>query len=375
MNLNLYRLYIVGFFKFFIPISVFFTLTFVSFRSYLTELESEHLLGVSKQMVSLLEEDENINDNQYITSDYVILLLDNHNRIISLNRSTPGLDKLLRYVDVENRVLNTDDYLIYAERFRCGTKSCKLVVAMPKVRINKKINLLLLSSLLSAFVVSVLITAMAVLDARRYVQEHKSYVQRLREVAVYLSHEIKTPLGVILTNLYNINIEEDIRKSIERSIRRIIKLMRNLKILSEMDLESENQIYINIMVLIRDIVEFYKGGLYNKNIILMLDDIKNVEILSDYELIFTLFLNLIDNAVKYSEDCSEVVIKGEIKEGKVVVNITNSVAKIGWKQYKESSYGIGLMIVERIASILGVNVIMKRDEDKSIATVELCCPY
>ncbi|QID32550.1 sensor histidine kinase [Pampinifervens florentissimum] len=374
MSLKVYRLYLIGFLKFFIPISVFFVLTFFRFSSYLIELESDHLLAVGRQMVYLLNEDGNINDNQYITSDYIILILDNHNKVISSNKSISDLEELLKQTNTEDKVLNTGKYLVYGENFHCGSSICKLLVAMPMMRINKKLNLLLLSSLFSAFVVSMLITAMTVLDVRKYVKEHKNYVRRLREVALYLSHEIKTPLGVILTNLYTINVEEETKRLIERSIKRIIKLMRNLKILSEMELKIENPIHINVVALIRDIVEFYKGGVYNRDIIMLVDDIKNAEIVSDYELLFTLFLNLVDNAVKYSKDGSEILIRGEIRDNKVVIYIINSMVNTGWEQNKDTSYGMGLMIVRQIASILGANVVMKKEGDKFMAVVELCCP-
>ncbi len=375
MKKAFYWLYIFNFLKFFIPIFVFFVLTFLSFRNYLIELEGEHLMAVAQSMGEIIAKDKDLSDNKYITSDYIIVLADSKGNILSSNK--PGKEALnIAHIKVpENRLENTDEYLIYKERLSCMGQPCELSVALPKRRINRKMNLLLLSSLFSALVVSMLTTVLAILDIRKSTQEHKNYVKRLKSVALHLSHEIKTPLSVILTNLYNLNLEEEIRRPIERSIKRLIKLMRNLKILSEMDIKPENNVYVDVVGLLREIVEFYKGGMYGKSFKFNFTKTEEFEILSDYDLLYTMFLNLIDNAVKHSKDGSEILIEGDVKEeGILVISITNAVDSLTkLRKSSEDSYGIGLMIVQEIARVTGAKVSFKRDLDAFTAIVELCC--
>ncbi|MGC8852837.1 MAG: sensor histidine kinase, partial [Hydrogenobacter sp.] len=260
------------------------------------------------------------------------------------------------------------NYLVYVDKFLCGNSLCKVVVALPKAKIEKRVNLLL-SSVFSSVITALVVAFLSVLDIRKHLHDYELYSKELKKVALYLSHEVKTPLSIILMNLSHIKADEDVKQAIERAIRRIIKLMKNLKVLSELELKPTKITLINIKGLISELVEFYQANLYAKNLTISAEHVPNVQVLSDYELLYTLFLNLLDNAVKYAKENTEIKIGGEIRNDKLRIFMSNVTDEKSELDIEDTSYGLGLTIVDEIAKRLGIQVSFKRDA--SVFTVVL----
>ncbi|SNZ15796.1 sensor histidine kinase [Hydrogenobacter hydrogenophilus] len=369
---NLYKAFFFNFFKFLLPIGTFFTFSFWSFKSYINDLESDYLLKTGEKLVDFLNHDEDIFDNQYLGYDYIILITDSKGKILSSNRRLDSLrdaNYLISLKPMPGQAQDIGNYLAYVDKFLCGTSLCKVVVALSKAKIEKRVNLLLLSSVFSSVITALLIAFLSVLDIRKHLHDYELYSKELRKVALYLSHEVKTPLSIILMNLSHIKADEDVRQAIERAIRRIIKLMKNLKVLSELELKPTRITLINIKGLISELVEFYQANLYAKNLTISVDHVPNVQVLSDYELIYTLFLNLLDNAVKYAKEGTQIKISGEVRNSKLRVLMSNITDEKNRLDMEDESYGLGLTIVDEVAKRLGIQVSFKRDA--SLFTVVL----
>jgi|GEM_PF-1452387 len=371
---NLYKAFLFNFFKFLLPIGTFFTLSFWSFKSYINDLESDYLLKTGEKLVDFLSHDEDILDNQYFGYDYIILITDSKGRILSSNRKLNNLGDINYLINLKpmlSQVQDIRNYLVYVDKFLCGTSFCKVVVALPKAKIEKRVNLLLLSSVFSSIITALLIAFLSVLDIRKHLQDYELYSKELRKVALYLSHEVKTPLSIILMNMSHIKVDEDVRQAIERAIRRIIKLMKNLKVLSELELKPTRITLINIKGLISELVEFYQTNLYAKNLTISVDHVPHVQVLSDYELIYTLFLNLLDNAVKYAKEGTEIKISGELRNDKLRVFMSNITDEKSRLDMEDESYGLGLTIVDEVARRLGIQVGFKRDASLFTVVVDM----
>jgi signal transduction histidine kinase len=172
-------------------------------------------------------------------------------------------------------------------------------------------------------------------------------------------------------NMSHIKVDEDVRQAIERAIRRIIKLMKNLKVLSELELKPTRITLINIKGLISELVEFYQTNLYAKNLTISVDHVPHVQVLSDYELIYTLFLNLLDNAVKYAKEGTEIKISAELRNDKLRVFMSNITDEKSRLDMEDESYGLGLTIVDEVARRLGIQVSFKRDASLFTVVVDM----
>lgn len=371
---NLYRAFLFNFFKFLLPIGTFFMLSFWTFKSYIDDLESDHLLKIGEKFIDFLIHDRGFLDNQYFCSEYIILITDSKGRILSSNIKLDNLrdiNHLINLKPMPNHVQEIGNYLVYVDKFPCGTSFCKAIVALSKSNIEKKVNMLLLSSLFFSIITALLIAFLSVLDIKKHLQDYELYSKELKKVALYLSHEVKTPLSIILMNMSQIKADEEVKQAIERAIKRIIKLMKNLKILSELELKPKSITLINIKGLISELVEFYQANLYVKNLTISVDRVPHVQVLSDYELIYTLFLNLLDNAVKYAKEGTEIKISGELRNDRLRVFISNMTDEKSFLDMEDKSYGLGLTIVNEIAKRLGIQVSFKRDASLFIAVVDM----
>lgn len=371
---SLYKLFLLNFLKFLLPIGIFFAFTFFNFRSDIIDLESEYLLRTGEKLVDFLSHDEDLLDNQYLGNDYIILIMDRKGQLLSSNMKMKDIININTFKELKTQLGNIQDignYLIYVNTFPCKTSICKAIVALPKSRIERRINVLLLSSMFATFITSILIAFLSVLDIRKYLHEYELYSKELKKVALYLSHEIKTPLSIILMNAPYVQADNEIKSAIERAIRRIIKLTKNLKVLSDMDLKPHRLTLINVKGLINELVEFYRPHLYSKHLSINVDGVPKAAVLSDYELLYTLFLNLLDNAVKYAKENTEIQVMGELQDNKLRVSISNVAEGERHLNMDDESYGLGLTIVDEIAKRLAVNLSFKRDVQLFIAVVEM----
>jgi hypothetical protein len=371
---NLYKAFLFNFLKFLLPIGTFFTFSFWTFKSYINDLESDHLLKTGEKLVDFLVHDEDFLNNKYFGSEYIILITDSKGRILSSNIKLDNLREISYLINLKpmpSQVQEISNYLVYVNGFPCGNSFCKTIVALSKSKIEKKVNLLLLSSLFSSIITALLIAFLSVLDIRKHLQDYELYSKELRKVALYLSHEVKTPLSIILMNMSQIKADEEVKQAIERAIKRIIKLMKNLKVLSELELKPKSITLINIKGLISELVEFYQANLHAKNLTISINHVPHVQVLSDYELIYTLFLNLLDNAVKYAKEGTEIKISGELRNGRLKVFISNITDEKSSLDMEDKSYGLGLTIVDEIARRLGIQVSFKRDASLFTVVVDM----
>lgn len=144
------------------------------------------------------------------------------------------------------------------------------------------------------------------------VTELKNLRQMKRDFIANVSHELRTPLtsikGFIETLLEDSNEEKKhYLNIIKRNTDRLINIVEDLLILSE--LEKRNFAIkvsaVDPSLLIRNIVQIFKQKMEEKNLKLNLelpDNLPTIE--ADEFKLEQLFVNLIDNAVKYTESGS-----------------------------------------------------------------------
>jgi len=147
------------------------------------------------------------------------------------------------------------------------------------------------------------------------------------------SHEIKTPLTVIQTELEILEkkikdseSEESIKNALSE-IENLTKLTNSLLTIVKLDASQSklNLSQVRIDELLADCIQTINKAAISKDINVNLSFDDAVEIEADKEKLRSVFLNLIDNAIKYSFPNSIVAVKLEkFSDDKVKVKIENS---------------------------------------------------
>lgn len=150
------------------------------------------------------------------------------------------------------------------------------------------------------------------MDRRINNEQAEKELEVRRQLTQNISHELKTPVASILgymdTILENPDITEEMRTQfISRSrlqAQRLTSLLQDLSILNGLDYASDifKKEAVNLSKIISEVVAATSYALQQKNmtINLQLPEEKEIFVLGDPSLLYSIFHNLIDNAIKYA---------------------------------------------------------------------------
>ena len=149
-----------------------------------------------------------------------------------------------------------------------------------------------------------------------------------------VSHELRTPLTSIMgfadTLLTSDDKLSDEQKKkflgiIKEQSKRLITMVENMLVVSKLQTSDEKLIYKSVCVnsLITKILSLVKIQFQSHNFILDLN--KNLpEILIDTDKFQQILLNLIENAVKYSSENTNITIKTDFNDKNVFIKISDN---------------------------------------------------
>jgi two-component system phosphate regulon sensor histidine kinase PhoR len=221
-----------------------------------------------------------------------------------------------------------------------------------------------------------LILILAAWFVYRGVRQQLKLAQIKSEFVSNVSHEIRTPLAVI--NMYSETLEmgrvkdEEKKKEYYRVINTEANRLSGIvnKILNFSKIESGKREYkfeeTDLNEVIEQIIETYQHHFKNKGFVCEFKPGKNIPLIkADKEAITDAAINLIDNAMKYSEDKKQIEISTvygnrfvsvevkdygigiDVKDQKLVFEKFHRVTK-GNLAHKAKGSGIGLSIVKHI---------------------------
>lgn len=190
-----------------------------------------------------------------------------------------------------------------------------------------------------------------------------------------VSHEFKTPLSSIVgfsEILLEGGLSEEERREytglVHEEALRLSRLAENLLRLSRLDAQAIVMRHEDIAVdeQIRQCVILLAERWESKEISFSMD-LPALHIESDPDMTKQVWLNLIDNAVKYSETGKTIHITGELAAGSICVRIRDEGIGIPAdkqahiferfyqcdESHQEKGHGLGLSIVKRILELLG----------------------
>ncbi|WKK81655.1 sensor histidine kinase [Marivirga arenosa] len=221
-------------------------------------------------------------------------------------------------------------------------------------------------------------------NKQQEIDELKRMATYRREFLADVSHELKTPIfaaqGFVYTLLDGAVSDKKVRgkflKKAAKSLDGLEMLVNDLLTLSHIEAGEIKMHFeeIDIYALVQDVFDQFEGKVDKKNIILQFDkDYQSpIHVIADYQRIYQVIVNLISNAIKYSDENTEIVVGFEISDKDVTVAIQDHGAGISPEHIKrifERFYridksrskerggtGLGLAIVKHIIEAHGSSV-------------------
>jgi signal transduction histidine kinase len=214
-----------------------------------------------------------------------------------------------------------------------------------------------------------------------------------KEFIANVSHELLTPISILQTRLENMleagNLSEETETKIiesQKTLGRLKQIVRSLLLISQIENnQPPKDDKVNIPELLREVKSEIEVRLVEKSIPLDLefhDDF--VFAPCNRSLLYTLFFNLINNAIKYNKQNGWIIVTAERAKDEYLVHIRDTGKGIApenlklifnrFKKFNTSeteSYGLGLAMVKTIADFhdMDINVESKQDEGSTFTVV------
>lgn len=194
-----------------------------------------------------------------------------------------------------------------------------------------------------------------------------------------VSHELKTPLTSIKGFAETLKFVEDPEKRdkfldiINDEAERLTRLINDILTLSSIEQHrEEKRETINVEEIVQDVYCLMKNTAESKNIKLEILRKKDIHIIGDRDKFKQMLLNLVDNAIKYSEEGAQVFIGTDINQNKQVIWVEDTgvgmsnehLSRIFERFYRvdkarsrdQGGTGLGLAIVKHIVLSLNGNI-------------------
>ena len=217
------------------------------------------------------------------------------------------------------------------------------------------------------------------------------------ELIVYLAHDIKTPLTVVIGYLSLLNEIDDMprvqrKKYLELVLNKSYRLEELINELFDVARFNSEKIILgkeelNLNLMIEQIIDDFYPILNDLNKKINFKATKTLNIYADPDKLSRVFNNLIKNAINYSKDNTDIDINARKSNSEIIVSVTNKgkmipkdkLDKIFENFYridesrtsKTGGSGLGLAISKEIVSLHGGKIKVTSDKDKTTFNVIL----
>lgn len=259
------------------------------------------------------------------------------------------------------------------------TQNCLLFSIFDYTSYISNTNVMFFSLLIGYFIVIVLLSFSAIIIAERTISPIREAFYKQKELIANASHELKTPLTVINTNLSVLeNNKTETIESQNRWINNIIEQTNRMNRLiyqmldlskTESLLASETKQPIQLSELIEKLVMEFEVNAFEKKIHVTSNIEENIVFNGNMENMIKLFTILIDNAIKYTQENGAIDLSLIQKKNKIEFTIQNTgkgiekenLGKVFQRFYKQDesynqdsnhSFGLGLAIAKAIVDQL-----------------------
>lgn len=224
------------------------------------------------------------------------------------------------------------------------------------------------------------------ISIHKMIQTIESTFQKEREFISNASHELMTPISILQSKIENMFGRDDITDEVkvrllemQRILNRLKSITKTLLLISQIENDQFlKEDHISVSELIGEVYDEISVRLQEKNISC------HINIPLDWSfnqvnkfLLFNLFFNLINNAIKYNKQGGSIQVNGSANNRVYIIEIIDSGIGISaeqlphifnrFKKFSQSlqqdSFGLGLPIVKSIADFHNILVEVASEPD------------
>lgn len=303
---------------------------------------------------------------------YTVLLDDNDNILDVINHSNNGVSnekiselsiKILKDKKIKTRYIGC----LYLSDYSYSYLKGDTLVIFDNSKIKKSLQLSLEMSILIFSILELLIIIGSKYLTTWLIKPVKESFDKQKQFIADASHELKTPLSVIVASSEAIDIDEKNSKwlkNIEYETNRMNLLISKLLSLAKSEQRKKVRLVNNNLSKIVELsLLTFEGRAYEKDIKFNYDIEDNIFMLMDEDSIKELVEILLDNAIKHSKKKGTINLSLK-KDGQIILLVENEVEaipkgeeeKIFERFYrvdkarsrKDNRYGLGLAIAKNI---------------------------
>ncbi len=314
------------------------------------------LVGIGEWFYYKLAKEEIIQKEKFVLKNQINEFLNKNPYLMRAIRGNsfniPEGMKVLVYIN-DNLVFSNSSLLDLKEEYleRKGWRKIKIIATkeFPYEKLNGILKRLLIFNL---FFLLFLVTV-SVFLGKIFLAPLKEVIRNLENFIRDATHEMNTPLSVILTNIELLDEKSRPIKRIKNAALRLNKIFEDLKYVRLYHKRKKEIKRIELKEFLQQRIALFESIVENKNLFIEIDaDEVCLEI--DREDLIRLFDNLLSNAFKYASKSSAVKITLDKKsfcitnEGEIK-NINKLTHKFYRENESEGGFGLGLYIVKTIA--------------------------
>ena len=226
------------------------------------------------------------------------------------------------------------------------------------------------------------------LNVNKMIKELNGMEYMSKDFMSNVSHEIKTPVSAI-TGFSELLLDGNLSKKKEKEYLnclyseslRLSRLSDNMLKMSKLDnqyiITNKEDFYVDEQI--RKCMIFLSEKLEEKEIEFELD-LKKCKIKNNFDLLYQVWMNLIENAIKFSKEKGKIYVSATYNNDKTEIEVIikdegpgiseDKLSKIFDKFYqcdeshKTEGHGLGLSIVKRIIQLTGGNIACVSQENE-----------
>ena len=323
-------------------------------------------------MDSSLPELKNRNLDNMMIMDYEIYTVKLNNRKIEKITNHSNNESDFDVQNIAQKIINNKEELkvgnLYHNKYSYNYQSDMIVILNTK-NINDRLRLTLIFSIIILFGFEFIIYYISKKITKRITKPAQESFDKQKEFIADASHELKTPLSIIMASSDELKIDKKNEKyvdNIKYESERMSNLIKSLLDLSKL----ENGVSINsykeenISKIIERISLTFEAVAFEQNIKIETNIEKDIMFKCSKEEIERLVSIILDNAIKHSYKNSSITVKAHKEKNSINIEITNSgdpinsgdEEKIFERFYRAdrsrnrdtNRYGLGLAIAKNI---------------------------
>jgi len=212
------------------------------------------------------------------------------------------------------------------------------------------------------------------------ITDRKLMKETQKEFLSNLSHELKTPLAVIMNTLETLaDMEEDSikRDLIGRALNRAkeaISLMETVYMLSFSERKGKLKKRVDLEELLQEVLKDLEKDIQERKVSVELD-LKEKFMEGNRDELKVMLRNLIQNAVQYNKEGGKVYVRSFKENGKTILAVEDTgigienrkiplILEPFVKGEESKGLGLGLALVKKIAESYGADVIIESEKNK-----------